>query len=275
MLKNTGLFYYGNWDQVHLLGMKYLYFQFIFTFLMSCHQPDPAINPQTPVKGYETRPGTIGNIRLPEGFTRPAYASGSFANWLRELALKPDKRVYLFNGQLKKNQHAQYAVLEMSRSTTDLQQCADVLMRLRAEYLFSRQRYNDIRFTDFDGREYAWKNSSNREAFERYLTNVFGWCGSASLEKQLTPVPDFSTLEPGDVLIRGGFPGHAVMVADIAVNKKGEKIFNLVQGYQPAQDIHLLVNPLKQEASPWYFIPQSDTIYTPEWVFYKPQLRRW
>lgn len=242
---------------------------------MSCRQPDPAISPQSHVNDLENRPATIGNIRLPEGFTRPEYPAGSFASWLRELALKPDKAVYLFNGQLKKNQSAQFAVLEMPRSTTDLQQCADVLMRLRAEYLFAQKRYNEIRFTDFEGRNYAWKESSNREEFERYLANVFGWCGSASLEKQLTLVPDFTTIVPGDVLIRGGFPGHAVMVADMAVNKKGEKIFTLVQGYQPAQDMHILVNPLKHETTPWYFIPESDTIYTPEWVFYKPQLRRW
>ncbi len=268
-------FIYGNSGSVHLLRMKYLHFLLINLLFLTCRQPNPVVNPQTNVKKMESLPSTIGNIRLPEGFTRPLYPAGSFASWLRTLALKPDKTVYLYNGQKKKNQSAQYAVLEMSRSNTDLQQCADVLMRLRAEYLFSQQLYNDIRFTDFEGRHYDWKQSSSREEFERYLANVFGWCGSASLEKQLTPVPDFSSVEPGDVLIRGGFPGHAVMVADIAVNKKGEKIFNLVQGYQPAQDIHILVNPLKQEASPWYFMPESDTIYTPEWVFYKQQLRRW
>jgi Domain of unknown function (4846) len=255
--------------------MKYRFLLLITVFFYSCHQPDASVNPQKKVNEMEPLPSVIGQIRLPDGFTRKAYPPESFANWLRELRLKSDKSVYLYNGQLKKNQSAQYAVLEMPRSSTDLQQCADVLMRLRAEYLFTQKRYSEIRFTDFEGRIYAWKESSNREDFERYLANVFGWCGSASLEKQLAPVPDFTTIEPGDVLIRGGFPGHAVMVADMAVNLKGDKIFILVQGYQPAQDMHVLVNPLKHEITPWYFIPNSDTIYTPEWIFYKPQLRRW
>ncbi len=275
MLHYTGLFCYGNSSSVHLLGMKYLYLLLIPFLVYSCQQPEASVYPQNKLNETELLPSTIGHIRLPDGFSRSPNQSGTFASWLRDLALKQDKTVYLYNGQLKKNQSAQYAVLEMPRSTTDLQQCADVLMRLRAEYLFSQQRYTDIRFTDFEGREYAWKNSSNRNDFERYLANVFGWCGSASLEKQLIPVPDFNSIEPGDVLIRGGFPGHAVMVADMALNKSGEKIFTLVQGYQPAQDMHILLNPLAQEASPWYSIPAGDTIYTPEWVFYKQQLRRW
>ena len=49
-------------------------------------------------------------------------------------------------------------------------------------------------------------------------------CGSASLSKQLNPVTDFSTIQPGDVIIRGGFPGHAVIVMDVATNASDEKI---------------------------------------------------
>jgi len=255
--------------------MKFLSFFLFSLLLFGCFNPDPdVISPAKPEE-MDSLPSAIGRIRLPDGFTRPFYPSGSFASWLRDLPLKPDKTVYLYNGQPKKNQSAQYAVLDQPRSTTDLQQCADVVMRLRAEFLFSQKRYKEICFTDFEGHDYAWKESGNRNDFERYLANVFGWCGSASLEKQLIPVPDFNSIEPGDVLIRGGFPGHAVMVADMALNRNGEKIFTLVQGYQPAQDMHILLNPLTQEASPWYSIPAGDTIYTPEWVFYKQQLRRW
>lgn len=255
--------------------MKFLPFLLFTLFMLACRQPEQAIIPSVKLIEPEVLPSVIGKIRLPEGFSRPSFPPGSFASWLRELALRPDKTVYLYNGQLKKNQTAQYAVLEMPRSKTDLQQCADVLIRLRAAYLFSQKRYSEIRFTDFEGRDYILKKGSNRDEFERYLVNVFGYCGSASLEKQLVPVPDFTTIEPGDVLIRGGFPGHAVMVADLALNKKGEKIFTLVQGYQPAQDIHILLNPLSGETTPWYTIPVSDTVYTPEWVFYRKQLRRW
>jgi hypothetical protein len=255
--------------------MKCLFVLSLSVLLFSCKNENSI--PLTTVDSIQntTSPGSIGQIPLPVGFRRTADPPASFAAWLRDLTLKQDKTVYLYNGFPKKNQLAQYAVLQLPRSNTDLQQCADVVMRLRAEYLFHCKRYDEILFTDFDGRQYAWKHNNDRKAFELYLNNVFGFCGSASLEKQLTTVADFSSIEPGDVLIRGGFPGHAVIVADLAVNDKGEKIFMLIQGYQPAQDIHVLVNPMDKGLSPWYKMSSSDTIYTPEWVFYRSQLRRW
>ena len=100
-------------------------------------------------------------------------------------------------------------------------------------------------------------------------------CGSASLSKQLKPVIDFSDITPGDVLIRGGFPGHAVIVMDVAENIKGEKIFMLAQSYMPAQDIHILVNPADENLSPWYKVNDGMKIVTPEYLFYKNELKRW
>jgi hypothetical protein len=255
--------------------MRYFLLSLLAGFLFSC---GPQTDPEAMVKAVATKtgiPGSIGHIPLPEGYTRVQCPAGSFAAWLRELPLKKDKTVYLYNGLPKKNQSAQYAVIDLPRSTTDLQQCADVVIRLRAEYLFRLKKYNDIRFTDYEGREYCWKNSDDREAFEKYMTQVFSWCGSASLEKQLKPAPDFNSMEAGDVLIRGGFPGHAVIIADIAMNKKGEKIFLLVQGYQPAQDMHVLQNLWDIKKNPWYSDPGTENINTPEWVFYRNQLRQW
>ena len=100
-------------------------------------------------------------------------------------------------------------------------------------------------------------------------------CGSASLSKQLKKIIDFSAIEAGDVLIRGGFPGHAVMVMNIAENKAGKKIFLLAQSYMPAQDIHVLINPSDENLSPWYEIKDGDKIITPEYIFYKNELKKW
>lgn len=274
MFYYTG-FFYGKRFFLHLMGMKYGCILLITVLLFSCREKKYSF--QLPAEEVElkTVPASVGLIPLPKGYKRVAFPENSLAVWLRGLSLKSDKTVYLFNGQLKKNQTAQYAVLDMPRSTTDLQQCADVVMRLRAEYLFREKKYDEIRFTDFEGRSYEWEKGDDRKEFEKYLDLVFGWCGSASLEKQLKPVGDFNTIEPGDVLIRGGFPGHAVIVADLAINPMGEKCFLLIQGYQPAQDMHILVNPISPERSPWYPVSVSDTIYTPEWVFYTFQLRRW
>jgi hypothetical protein len=217
----------------------------------------------------------IQDIPAPTGYKRVPAAGGSFAHWLRHLGIKKDKTVFLFNGKPKPVQTAQFAVIDKSRSITDLQQCADVVIRLRAEYLFDEGKYDSIQFMDFENRWYKWKEGNNRAKFKNYLDLVFGWCGSASLEKQLTHVQDFTEIKSGDVLVKGGFPGHAMIVADMAINTDGEKIFMLIQGYQPAQDMHIVINPLDNKLSPWYTLPEGREIITPEWKFYTNQLKKW
>lgn len=250
---------------------------FLIWFIAGCSET--ADNSVIPIQiSKEEKTGSyksIGEIPVPEGYQRLNYETGSFGFWLRELSLKKDKTVYLYNGEVKQNQSAQFAVLDITTGKKDLQQCADVVMRLRAEYLFAGKKFDSISFTDYKEKKYQWSGAGNRQQFNSYLENVFGWCGSASLERQLKPVTRFDSMQAGDVLIKGGFPGHAVIVADMAINEKGEKIYMLVQGYQPAQDMHVLVNPVNDSLSPWYKLEDAEKIITPEWIFYKNQLRRW
>lgn len=42
------------------------------------------------------------------------------------------------------------------------------------------------------------------------------------------------------MLIKGGSPGHIVMIADQIVNDNGENMYVLIQGNTPAQSVHLL-----------------------------------
>jgi hypothetical protein len=86
---------------------------------------------------------------------------------------------------------------------------------------------------------------------------------------------DARVLITGDVLIRGGFPGHAVIVIDVAINKGGKKIYLLAQSYMPAQDIHVLINPVNKLLSPWYEVHDKTNIETPEYTFTKFELKRW
>lgn len=249
----------------------------IFLLLLSCgetgsEKQDVQVSSPLPIHTYYK---TVSEIPAPPGFKRLQYPAGTFQSWLQKLPLKEDKTVYLYNGTIKANQQAQFAVVDMSRSKSDLQQCADVVMRLRAEYLFSQKKFDSVRFMDYSGKWYNWKGKDDRKRFDLYLQEVFGWCGSASLEKQLHPVQDFERIETGDVLVKGGFPGHAVIVVDMAIDEKGNKVFMLLQGYQPAQDMHLLKNPADESLSPWYSLPGREEIHTPEWKFFKNQLRRW
>ncbi|MGG9972294.1 DUF4846 domain-containing protein [Ferruginibacter sp. SUN002] len=217
---------------------------------------------------------SIGAIPLPQNYTRSDTSSGTFAYWLRNIHLKKDKTVYQYNGKRKWNQSAQFAVLDISVGDKDLQQCADAVMRLRAEYLYSNKKFAAITFKDNNGTAYKFTEPFTREHFNKYLERVFGMCGSASLSKELKSIP-VSDIQAGDVFIRGGFPGHAVLVVDVAKNDKGQKVYMLAQSYMPAQDIHILNNPADDDLSPWYEVNDDDQIQTPEYVFTNKELKRW
>ena len=215
--------------------------------------------------------GTVGEIALPGNYKRRAASEESFSTWLRKIKLKNDNRVFLYNGRLKGNQEAQFAVLNIPVGNKDLQQCADAVMRLRAEYLRDANRVSEISFADNNGKKYRY----NGQGFQGYLETVFTYCGTLSLEKQMKKVRDFSDMQAGDVLIQGGSPGHAVIVMDIAEDKIGKKIYLLAQSYMPAQDIHILQNPLNPALSPWYEAIPNSLILTPEWRFHSSNLRTW
>lgn len=230
--------------------------------------------PEQPTKFKEIK--FVEEIALPHGYKRCVGEKNSFAGWLRRLPVKKDRTVYLYNGLPKANQTAQVAVLDMPVGNRDLQQCADAVMRLRASYLYEQAKFNEIVFYDNARRPYRYTgNKKDSIYFERYLENVFAYCGTLSLQKQLKPVSEIQQVMPGDVLIKGGSPGHAVIVLDVAENKNGEKIYLLAQSYMPAQDIHILRNPANNHNDPWYTVSHQTNIITPEWVFTTRDLRRW
>jgi len=93
----------------------------------------------------------------PPGFTRSATPPGSFGQWLRQLPLKPrGHSVHLYDGRLKLNQSAHAGVIDIDVGNRDLQQCADAVMRLRAEYLYGQNRFGDIQFNFTDGTPVAF-----------------------------------------------------------------------------------------------------------------------
>lgn len=247
-------------------------------------------------ENYQYHKAIINNIDVPDGYKRISVEKNSFGDWLRHLPLKDNNTVYLYNGEKKYNQQAQYRVIDIDVGNKDLQQCADAVMRLRAEYLYSVKKYNKINFNytngtnipfskwssgfypSLIGNKVVWTNSSKNnnsyQSFKKYMTNIFMYAGTASLEKEMI-TKELKDIEPGDVFIKGGFPGHAVLVIDVAVNvKTGNRIFMLAQSYMPAQDIHLLHNFKNEELSPWYSVEECvNRIYTPEWTFELNQLR--
>ena len=105
---------------------------------------------------------------------------------------------------------------------------------------------------------------------------IFNYAGTSSLEKELKPI-SISEISIGDVFIKGGFPGHAVIVVDMAMNpKNNQKIFLLAQSYMPAQELQILINPSisSNYRACWYSANISTELETPEWTFKASELKR-
>lgn len=237
-------------------------------------------------------------FNVPEGYKRVVVSKHSFGEYLRNLPLKKHlSKVFLYNGDEKGNQNVHAAVVDLEIGKSDLQQCADAVMRLRAEYLFKEKRFDDIHFNftsgfnalytkwrdgfriNVQGNKVEWvqkaKVDSSYLVFRQYLDKVFTYAGTRSLSKELKQVANYSEMQIGDVFIIGGSPGHAVLIVDMAENTKtGEKLFMMVQSYMPAQEIHVLKNFQNEVYSPWYKLEENKTIKTPEWSFETNDLKR-
>ncbi len=249
------------------------------------------------VKNVDKSGSTVEErIKAPEGFERLKMENDSYGQYLRNLPVKPDgEKIKLYNGEVT-NKDVHVAVLDIDVGDRDLQQCADAAIRLRAEYLYHQKLYKRIHFNftngfnaDYlnwmngnriviDGNKTYWTKktqySNEYSSFRRYLDIVFAYAGTLSLSTEMKNEA-IEDLQNGDLFLKGATPGHAVIVMDMAENKKtGEKIFLLAQSYMPAQDIHILKNLENEQLSPWYSVNFGEVLKTPEWTFEKGQLMR-
>lgn len=278
-------------------------YSFLFVLLIfGCAQRSPETVVETiaetiPVQETIQVAGSTVQTRfaVPEGYERISVEENSFGAYLRNLPLKGDgAKVHYYNGDVKPyDVHA--AVVDMDTGKRDLQQCADAVMRLRAEHLYAQKDYGNIHFNftngdriDYDkwrrgyrikinGNKIDWvksaEPSNSYASFRKYMNLIFAYAGTLSLEKELKPT-DLENIEIGEVFIQGGSPGHAVIVLDVAVHAQtGERIFLLAQSYMPAQEIHILKNPMNEVQSPWYSNTAPEII-TPEWRFERGDLKK-
>ncbi len=227
---------------------------------------------------------------VPAGYERVPAEDGSLLSFIRSYSLKDDgEPVLLHNGKKKNNQNAHMAVFALPIENADLQQCADSVIRMYAEYYWHSGQADKIAFHFTDGFlcEYKkWKEGyrpvvgdgatrwekktafdNSYETFVKYLKTVFSYAGTASMEALETEEIPLSKLDAGDVMIKGGSPGHVVMVVDVCQRSDGKKAFLLAQGYMPAQEFHIIKNPL-HENDPWYYEEEMTfPLKTAEYTF--------
>ncbi|MBA2663181.1 MAG: DUF4846 domain-containing protein [Bradymonadaceae bacterium] len=237
-------------------------------------------------------------FEVPEGFQRVEVKAGSFGAFLRQLPIRRDRtHVLSYKGARLSSPSA--AVVLIDVGDRDLQQCADALIRLHAEFLWATGKKEQIAYHFTSGDRSAWSDwqrgerfrvkgarvervrvgagANGHKAFRAYLDHVFMYAGTRSLGRD-TVVVKLEDIQPGDLFNVAGSPGHAVMVLDVAVGPAGERVALIGQSYMPAQDFHVVKSSGERVVKGvWFLLPTAEhpTIKTPSWAAYGPgDLRR-
>ena len=198
------------------------------------------------------------------------YDKNSWQYFLQNLRVV-DSPILDYRGKPIAFQEKNAGVIPFDVGKADLQQCADVLMRLRAEYLFKQERHNEIGFHFVSGHYYSWNDyckgirpvvsskgirfintsasEKNHQSLRKYLDVVYSYASTISLAKELKTTTQFET---GTVVIYAGSPGHCFIIIDEAINSQGERVFKLAEGYTPAQSIYVLRNLNEEGKNPWH-----------------------
>ena len=207
---------------------------------------------------------TVGD--LPMGGKWSRYGSrdpaGAWPYYLRSLPVRPEGSLVLDSAGNPTGMDA-WRVVDLPLVPGDLQQCADSVLRLRATYLRNAGGDPAFRYTSgFVSKWSSWsrgdrpkvygtlvkvsatgKADDSDAAFEAWLADLFTYAGTYSLVRDTEPVAGGPTaVQPGDVVVHPGSPGHAVIVLDTAHD--ADNTYVLVgQGFMPAQSFHVCRGP--------------------------------
>ncbi|HTJ82180.1 MAG TPA: DUF4846 domain-containing protein, partial [Polyangiaceae bacterium] len=228
-------------------------------------------------------------IAAPPGFHRVPEEPESFGAWLRSLPLRPaGSPVRSYDGEVL---HAGddpriAAVVEVDVSPVDLQQCADSVIRMHAEWQWATGRKAEIgyhflsgdyaKYADYaagdrpvvDGQHVRFARSArasdDHATFRKYLDLVFTYASTISVAQRGEKIAK-EALAPGDFIVLPGGPGHAILILDVAVDDAGHRVALLGQGYMPAQDFQVLhARPGDGNRGAWFSL-DGDAIDTPFW----------
>ena len=219
------------------------------------------------------------------------FEPGSWAYFLQHLEVV-DSPVVDYRGKKVRQQSKSAGIIPYDIGSRDLQQCADALIRLRAEYLFENKRHDEIGFHFVSGDYYSYKDycSGKRpvpagngikfiqsdkatvihSSLRKYLDIVYTYASTISLARNQETASEF---EVGTMVIYPGSPGHCSIIIDEGRNGEGEKVFRLAEGYTPAQSIYVLRNPDKEGVDPWHKL-EKGPIETASYTFSTYQLKK-
>lgn len=254
----------------------------LLALTLAAAPPLPAWLQQPPTRNLEVA------FPVPRGFVRVPLEPGSFGAFLRELPLAPaGTAVVSYDGTVIRGPSDPRiaAVADLDVGSRDLQQCADSILRLHAEWRWARRQLGGLSYPLTSGAPAAWSAWSagmrphvtgqqvrwrhdavadtSYASFRRYLDFVFTYAGTRSLSAFADKV-ERAALQPGDFLVdpaRRG-PGHAVLVLDVATDREGHRAALLGQGFMPAQSFQVLADGT---GSAWFAL-DGDAVTTPFWT---------
>ena len=212
--------------------------------------------------------GSIGQVKLPEGYERVPDNGTGFADYLRNLPLAAqDKQVRTIKGEVVDSLLPYtYRVVNVPLLHR-YEQCADVCIRLRTEYLYKTRQFGKIHFEDTNHHTMRYYGGGCRRFLLQYLPKVFLYANTESLVHEL-PCRPLKDIQCGDVFVYSAKDredqkyGHAIMVADVAEDPlTGKKIIMLLQGSTPACSMHILKNNADPEISPWFEMDEKASVF--------------
>ena len=113
----------------------------------------------------------------------------------------------------------------------------------------------------------------SEQQYRNYLKEVMRYAGTLSLQKESEVIPA-EELRVGDIICNDV---HVVLIADEAVNEKGEKCYLIGQSFIPAVCFHILTHTEGNVTSPWFTEEQlsQDSFVVGSFRFEKDNIRRW
>jgi len=221
---------------------------------------------------------TIEKIPLPSSnYMRVQIRDNSFAEWLRDLSLqKSGSDVLNYRGGIfKTGKDTSVAfVVDMNIEGKRLEQCMDVLVRFYADYLWEKKQTKNLNLPLPGGYWLNWKNwgegyrpnfsgidvtikksskpDSSHQSYISYLNTVYSESHTQQFFHAYLPI-NREEVKIGDMIIRKGTKGHAVMIVDLALNKQGEMIALIGNGDTPACQFFILKYSKDSPWVPLYF----------------------
>jgi hypothetical protein len=207
----------------------------------------------------------IRDIPVPSSdYKRIQIQEKSFAAMLRNLPLKsPGSDVLNYRGGIfKSGQDTSVAfVVDLDIQGRRLEQCMDILVRLYAEYLWRRNQVDHFKLPLPGGYWLSWKDweagfrpvfkgiditmhklsdfDDSYQSYLTYLNTVYAESHTQQFYHALQSLKR-EDVQIGDIIIRKGTKGHAIMIVDLAMSKSGEMIALIANGDTPACELFLL-----------------------------------